>query len=168
MTTSRLHLFCFFFFKEWFAVYKKTSWHARKTGGIMKNMVLKTAALALLIAGSVVVGGSGITHLGMDGMAMHETMPGCPLMGMSTICQMNPLQHLGMWQNLFAFVPTAESLLALLLSLVAAALGLRLFSRILILISKIRLRQLLPREYDPPPRLLQELFSSGILNPKLF
>lgn len=130
--------------------------------------MVKVAAIALLILGFVVAGNPSFVHAGMDTMTPDESMPGCPLMGMSAVCQMNPLEHLGMWQNLFTFLPHTETLLPLLISLAAGALGFSWLFRFLQTAPVDNLRRHLPRSYAPPPPLLQELFSNGILHSKAF
>lgn len=131
-------------------------------------MVLKTAAVALLVVGFVVAGNSGLVHLGMNDMVMSETMPGCSLMGMSAVCQMSPLEHLGMWQNLFTFLPKVEDLFAPLILLLTLALGVTWFSWLPRRILKTDVRYRIRHGYVPPLRPLQELFSSGILHSKAF
>ena len=131
-------------------------------------MVLKTAAALLLVLGFFVAGNSGLAHIGMDDMAMHEAMPGCSLMGMSAVCQMNPLEHIGMWQNLFAFLPKIEDLFALLFSLFALVLGMSWLSWLPRRIPKTGIGHRIRQDYIALSHPLQELFSSGILNPKLF
>ena len=131
-------------------------------------MSLKTVAMVLLIFGFIVAGNPSLVHANMDGMATNEEMPGCPLMGMNTICQMSPLEHLGMWQNLFAFLPKVEDLLTFLFSLLVFALGVAWFSWLPRGIPKTTRGNCIRQDRIPPFRALQELFSSGILHPKLF
>ncbi len=131
-------------------------------------MVLKTAVVALLVVGFVVAGNPSIVHIGMDDMMMPETMPGCPLMGMSAVCQMSPLEHLGMWQNLFTFLPKVEDLFAALIVFLTLALGATWFSWLPRRIPKTDVRYRIRHGYVPPHRSLQELFSSGILHSKAF
>ena len=131
-------------------------------------MVLKTVAAAFLVLSFLVAGNPGLAHVGMDDMTMHESMPGCSLMGMGAVCQMNPLEHIGMWQSLFTFYPKIDDLLTLLFSLLALAFGVAWLSWLPRRIPKTgighRIRQLLLVPSHP----LQELFSNGILHPKLF
>lgn len=100
------------------------------------------------------------------------TMTNCPLMtGQAVVCNMNPLEHIAAWQRMFATTLPQNSLDIFALLLVALALTL-VWTRFLLpkrehesqpVFSIIAGRE----KYLPPP-LFQELFSNGILNPKLF
>lgn len=117
----------------------------------------------------VVMFGS-LFHLSM-GMNMVAGESGCPFMSAEeNLCQMSVLEHLGLWQSNFQsiLIPLA-SFLGLLLAaatLITLAPNLlfswqKLLSRLTILV-KQRLSLTVPNH------ALQEMFSSGILNPKLF
>lgn len=107
---------------------------------------------------------------GNDGMAMAGAGHGilCPFMGgLSPLCGMDPIDHVTAVQALFLSVPF-ENFLGLVL--LVLALG-ALVSQFYIWLSSppaIPIRAVRSREYEraQPPTLLQELFSSGILNPK--
>lgn len=134
---------------------------------ILKDMV-RLITVGLLLAGFLVAGNPWLLHASTDDMMLHESMPGCSLMGMTAVCQMNPLEHIGMWQSLLTFLPQTQDLLALLLSLLLLTFGflwLRLLPKS---IQRVRLRQYLQKNYIPPSHPLQELFSSGILHSKAF
>ena len=133
----------------------------------MKSMV-KLVTVGLLLVGFLVAGNPGLLHVSTDDTMLHESMPGCSLMGMTAICQMNPLEHIGMWQGLLAFLPQTQDLLALLLSLLVLAFGLSWLRLLPRSIQRVRLRPYLRKSYVPPSHPLQELFSSGILNSKVF
>ena len=103
-------------------------------------------------------------------MSMDMPMPGCPLMGDTTVvCTMDPIEHIEAWQHMFTALPQIG--LVLLIVLVAAlAFSLhRLFSRIWLLRTLYRFKSVVgvANEYRTRSHL-QELFSQGILNPKLF
>jgi hypothetical protein len=102
--------------------------------------------------------------------AMDVPMPGCPFMndGVAVLCTMSPLEHIEAWQDMFLAIPVTSIILLCIVALAFAV----------------------PFLYSPkwsPPRLrafeftplyttqklsfqsyIQEAFSSGILNPKLF
>lgn len=92
----------------------------------------------------------------------------CPLMGMDTICQMNPLEHIAAWQQMFASVLANNTSSILLLLISFLAFSLQRFRRLLAApvlahqVPSLRARTLV--NYNP----LQEAFSSGILHPKIF
>ncbi len=94
-------------------------------------------------------------------------MPG---MAMS-LCQMDPLQHIEEWQAMFTVLPNQLSELAIFtLLLLIGALVARHFLHHLFYPPLVPAPQHL---YRPPERYasfnpLQELFSNGILHPKLF
>lgn len=108
-------------------------------------------------------------HLSM-GMDMSAETSGCPFMSHEeTICPMNLADHIGAWKDVFlSAVPS------LALFLFAATSVVFLISTAPNLLHKVRrtvsvfykyIREL---TYTFLYRLFQELFSGGILNPKLF
>ncbi len=115
----------------------------------------------------LLIGSSGIFHSGMD-MQSGKAMGNCPFMpGMTALCNMSPLEHVAAWQSMFT-TTAAESALTLILLLIFAAI---------VFVYSLR------RELYPEPRApllyrklavvlcrspLQEAFSNGILNPKVF
>ena len=114
----------------------------------------------------------GFGYLHVKNMSvMDMPMPGCPFMiDTSVVCSMNPLQHIEAWQHFFTAIPSVGiTALVLLLSALALCVS-PAFSQFL---NYPRLELLLR---VPAPRTLnvfqlnylQEFFSQGILNPKLF
>jgi hypothetical protein len=97
-------------------------------------------------------------------------MPGCPFMndGIAVLCTMSPLEHIEAWQDMFLAIPVTSIILLCIVTLVFAVPF--LYSpkwsppRLLVL-------QLIPlhtAKRSPFQSYIQEAFSSGILNPKLF
>ncbi len=121
---------------------------------------MKSATSSFILIAFVTLSGFGVlTMTGMDG---HHHEPGCPFMrGEQAICNMTVLDHITAWQNTFtAIVP----ILFVYLQFVA----------IVLLVWKYHsppdffVRRLLSRcteEHASVP-FYQQLFSSGILNPK--
>ncbi len=118
-------------------------------------MKLATLSLVLVVAVLLIFSfGPAMMHMDDHGI--------CPVMGMSAICQMNPLEHLGKWQAMFTALPLEIILFAFaLLFLLVNMTFVKLFAR------------------SPPPRPnstqfnffkspLQEAFSDGLLNPKIY
>lgn len=111
----------------------------------------------------------GLLHMTM-GMDMAGNMTGCPFMSNGEVlCSMNTLDHISAWQSAFAAVAPSFALLLLALGAVAIVLAV---APNLLLRQRYQIRQL-PRDvreriYTFSYRPLQELFSSGILHPKLF
>lgn len=115
----------------------------------------------------------GMSHstmnMGPDGSM---TMSNCPFMsGQAVVCNMNPLEHIAAWQSMFATTlqQNGTDLLALFLAALALAL---VWTRQLWGRPKRNLQPTFSvtqrsKETLPLP-LLQELFSNGILNPKIF
>lgn len=114
----------------------------------------------------------GTFNLAHAGMSMEDgQMSGCPFVpGMSAICTMNPLEHIAAWQSMFTIVP-AEKTFAFLLLFLFALLAVRALR------TKIRWTFDLLQSYTSPQRTsnvfvpryaLQEAFSDGIINPKVF
>lgn len=111
----------------------------------------------------------GLFHV-TSGMDMAGSMPDCPFMTHGeTLCSMGVLDHVGLWQA--TFLAVTPSLIVLLFALVTAVVLLAVAPNLL---RKQRFREplfskeLLQRIYSYSYRPLQELFSSGILHPKLF
>ena len=134
---------------------------------------LASIGIPLLIAVLLIAGSAGVPHFGMD-MTMDGNMgSNCFMPGMSaTLCQMNPLEHLAAWQGVFVAVPSMSSFLLLLSILLALVLG-RLLTRLHHTLAPPKLNSLEPlttyyKQYVPIPNQLQEAFSNGILNPKVF
>lgn len=127
---------------------------------------LTTLVFTLLFLGTMF---GSLFHMSM-GMDMTGEMSGCPFMLQSeVICQMNLADHIEAWQSAFsAVVP----LLTLLLSALAAAVLILSVAPNLLLKQKFReppfSRELLHRTYSYSYRPFQELFSNGILHPKLY
>lgn len=103
-------------------------------------------------------------------MSMSGDSSGCPFMSHDEVlCSMNTLDHIYAWKS--AFTSIAPSFTLLLLSLGAMVI---VFVNIPNLLSRQRYRYLIikrllrERTYTFSYRPLQELFSNGILNPKLF
>lgn len=118
-----------------------------------------------------------VGFLGFGHAEMSTTMDGqmntaCPFMpGMTSLCHMDPLEHLSAWQNIFAAIPGQLSLFGTLLLLIASFLIVRSIK-----IPDIPVHLF---NYVPPQLLyvrncvsivspLQEAFSNGILHPKVF
>ncbi len=114
----------------------------------------------------------GFFGLGRSGMNTNSggQMTNCPVMGATAICQMNPLEHIAAWQGMFIFTPNQNNILALLLLLLAATLWfLRMSAQYVA--SSLNISPL-GRHYARASASfrtpLQELFSNGILHPKIF
>ena len=108
-------------------------------------------------------------------MAMGEdgnmTMSNCPFMsGQAVVCNMDPLEHIAAWQNMFTSIPQQGGLFLILMLLASLALVLLWthLRRPSIDHTHTSTKFLVRRDYMPPASPLQELFSNGILNPKLF
>ncbi len=111
----------------------------------------------------------GLSQMSMD-MSMMDGKANCPFGGHSmAICQMNPMEHIQEWQSMFTMLP-AQNTLLLLFVLFAFLFIRKLYSRFSIPeppLSYPDNRAAYSQSFqifDP----LQELFSSGILNPKVF
>ncbi len=102
---------------------------------------------------------------------MDMPMPGCPFMNESAVlCTMDPIQHLTAWQHMFTATPVVEAMLLLSLIIALALARTELLSW-LWKIPELELsyrRTITPDETYSSTNYLQEIFSQGILNPKLF
>lgn len=130
----------------------------------IKNIIKFPIVLAVF---TVLLFGISFFGVGMDTISPTAN---CPFGGHSmSICIMNPMEHIQEWQSMFTTLP-AKNTLALL-------------SLLLVLFALLKLRQVFSVPKIPqadsyinlfylhrPPIFnpLQEAFSSGILNPKIF
>lgn len=118
------------------------------------------------------IGFLGLGHMSMD---MESDMNGsvtCFMPGMTEVlCQMNPIEHLAAWQSMFAVIPSQGDVLLFLIALLAIIVG-----AIMIIyrssappeIYTPQSQFLYSKRYIPIIDWLQEIFSNGILHPKIF
>lgn len=108
-------------------------------------------------------------HMSM-GMDMTGGMSDCPFASHEeVICPMNLVDHIGAWKSVFSSaVPTLTLLLAVAgVAALVASVAPNLLKKIQYASPPLP-RWLKARTYTFSYRPLQELFSNGILNPKLF
>lgn len=112
---------------------------------------------------------AGLFQLSM-GMEKGGAMSDCPFMEHGeVICTMSLTDHIGAWKA--AFVSIAPTIVVLVM--VAGTTVLLAIAPSSFLLSRgrliaVKLNQLRTRTYSYTYRPLQELFSNGILHPKLF
>lgn len=139
---------------------------------ILHHMGSLRISVAILLMTLVLLGGLGASHFGLNmKMQMDGSMSSnCFMPGMTAaLCQMNPLEHIASWQSMFTMLPSQNDIVSLLLLLLTSLLGLAWIGRIPIRAPSPRISTAQRFRREPfPPNPLQELFSSGILNPKLF
>ena len=111
----------------------------------------------------------GLSQFGM-GMDMSGKMVNCPFTGHSmSICKMNPLEHIEEWQTMFTTIPVKDAVSVLFQFLVIIGLSMLSFwSRFLIPDIRYLHTRLLSKKRFHISNPLEEAFSQGILNPKLF
>lgn len=126
------------------------------------------SAVTLGIIAFVIMNLQGFYSMPTDG---HGKMFNCPFMGVATVCQMNSLEHIAAWQNMFTALPQKDifAFLVLLILILFAIILLRNFLR-------VPLKEFLSAEairykrtntlFIPHP--LQWAFSDGILHTKIF
>ena len=126
-------------------------------------LVLVIAVLAIGIWGAV-----------STGTMMHDgNMQNCPYVGVATLCNMTTLEHFAAWQAMFSAIPANAVSVFLLLTLLAFVLSVHNVERLpfkeqlnlLAVRQRLYTRHSLAFAYASP---LQEAFSRGILNPKVF
>tara|TARA_B100000508_G_scaffold36168_3_gene28007 strand:+ start:6285 stop:6629 length:345 start_codon:yes stop_codon:yes gene_type:complete len=111
----------------------------------------------------------GIFHMTM-GMDMVGQSVGCPFMStQDELCSMTLDEHISAWQSTFTSIVPGLTLLlvALASAVILVAIAPNLLSRSLYTHLAIA-REIRERVYTFSYRPLQELFSNGILHPKLF
>ncbi|OGG75018.1 hypothetical protein A3H74_04240 [Candidatus Kaiserbacteria bacterium RIFCSPLOWO2_02_FULL_51_13] len=131
--------------------------------GSTAKTLLSFALVAFLLLGTF-----GFSHAGMT-TGMDGQMADCPFTPGVAICNMSPLEMISASQSLFTTLPQQQDALLLLMLLVAGALALAVFWKPFIpLRPAVTYSSRRKREYIPVFNALQELFSNGILNPKLY
>lgn len=132
---------------------------------------IKNSFLTLGIGTFLFMSLFGMFHSAMS-MSMDGKMSDCPFMPGMNVCPMSPLEHVSFMQSFFTNIPQQENpLLALLFSLAFVAfVSVTWFKRFFSPPDpNLRALQHLYRQRSfSILRLLQELFSQGILNPKPF
>lgn len=138
----------------------------------MKTLALKHILkhiLPLIILIFLLVAFLGAGHIGMTVDARGQ-MVACPFLGVSALCEMNSLAHIAKWQSLFSALPEREAaafLAVVLLSL--STIFLLWHVRYAHSVSTLPFLVLASRAVTVLiPSILQEAFSDGILNPKVF
>ncbi|MBA3733362.1 hypothetical protein H0W91_03230 [Patescibacteria group bacterium] len=128
--------------------------------------------LSLGILAFLFVGFLGMSHFTINmEIGSKMSMVDCPCCAVGTsICTMTPVQHISMWQSLFTNIPSQNTTLILLL-LASTIAFLFFWTKQLYSPPKNILRNSQYSSYQkyiPNAHNFQELFSQGILNPKLF
>jgi hypothetical protein len=98
-------------------------------------------------------------------------MLGCPFMNESAVmCSMDPIQHITAWQHMFTATPEFGALLLLALIIAIALARTNLLSWLWKIPELELTHRRIPRSVERynSRSYLQEIFSQGILNPKLF
>lgn len=125
--------------------------------------------MILTLAAFLAVGIFGISHaFGME-MDKEGKMGGCLFIQEASICNMNTLEHITAWQSMLTSLPNTVNLLILFLGLVLVSfLRLRFQpnapDNLLFAWKRYSLDSNSQSIHNP----LQELFSRGILHPKLY
>jgi hypothetical protein len=132
------------------------------------SQVMQRVIGGLFLLSLVVSLGFGYFHVKNMGV-MDMPMPGCPFMSeFSVVCSMSPIEHIEAWQHMFTAIPGTMALM--LLVGVLMLFGLRSFTVFFSPPSlDVSLRTQFSRaQGDFTHNYLQEFFSRGVLNPKLF
>lgn len=123
------------------------------------------SALILLLAGCLFASSLGVSHTGME---MEGGMPDCPFMPGVSICAMTPMEMVEASQGLLQNISLQDNF-ALLLSLIFLTFSVSVFARFFSPPDLDFVRQRSSPLYSPRSQdYLQEAFSNGILNPKLY
>jgi hypothetical protein len=130
----------------------------------MSMIFSKNAVFGFLLALLLVLNTGGVISSGM--MMDDGAMQPCPYMGVPTLCNMSPLEHMSEWQSMFA--ATVQQFATASLLVLLALLVLWYFAGHLIvprrtetLLPRVRYRE---RVFDP----MRLAFARGIIHPKVF
>ena len=110
----------------------------------------------------------GIFHMGMA-MSMDGQMSDCPFMLGMNICPMTPFEHVSFVHDFFTNIPQQQDMILALILAVSfvAATGLIWLRQLFTPPDRFRsIGYFYRNRYFSIQRLLQQLFSNGILNPK--
>lgn len=121
-------------------------------------------AFGLLLASLLLAGSLGISHMGMS-MDMEGNMTDCPFMPGVSICTMSPLEMIGALQSFLSNVTLNQDLSLLLVSV---ALILNVFPKFFSPPRPTLRHRISQKNLVSHFNFLQEAFSDGILNPKLY
>ncbi|MEK7638944.1 MAG: hypothetical protein AAB388_02150 [Patescibacteria group bacterium] len=122
------------------------------------------SALALLVGALLVAGSLGITHHMMN---MSGDTADCPFMPGISVCLMSPLEMVAASQSFLSGV-TLTSDSALLLFLISSALVLATFFGFFSPPRGATRFKIRKQKHRTQFNFLEEAFSNGILNPKLY
>lgn len=136
---------------------------------ILREHSLAQVAFTFGVSALLAMSVFGILQSGMA-MNMDGIMSPCPFLPGMNVCPMSPLEHASQMQNLFTSIPQAQdSILALIFAIgLMAFVGASWLKELLIPALARASRFLYRYRNRSIPRLLQKLFSRGILNPKPF
>ena len=125
--------------------------------------------LCFILVGYLFAGFIGVSHIGM-GQEMNGQTVGCPFMPGVVICNMTPMQHVAAAQTMFTALPAQNDLAVLLFAFLSLVIGFLPFLRRASAQPRVTTASSTSErdEYVPTHTALQELFSRGVLNPKLF
>lgn len=121
-------------------------------------------SLTLLLASLLLVGSLGVSHAGMS-MNMDDNMSDCPFMPGVSICSMSPIEMIAASQSFLSNITLNQDPFLLLVSvaLIITAFP-QFFSP-----PKLSLRHKpIKKRLVVRSSFLEDAFSNGILNPKLF
>lgn len=132
------------------------------------KLLFLTGVIIIFLTGAI-----GLPHFGMAmemDMDGNMTMTNCYMPGMTAVCNMSALEHIAGWQGMFTSLLSQNLALALLFLVLAVVLGFVWLRQAYSPPQRVRtsFRFSRRREYIPLHSSLQELFSNGILNPKVF
>lgn len=122
--------------------------------------------LTLLLASLLLAGSLGISHQGMS-MDMDGNMTDCPFLPGVSICMMSPIEMVAASQSFLSGITlnTDSSLLLLLVSATTIATAFFTFFSPPRITTRLRVRK---QKHRLRSNFLEEAFSNGILNPKLY
>ena len=139
------------------------------------KIVTKRLTNSFLILGLVAflsVGLFGSSHSFSMEMKDNGTTSSCLFTGMDEICTMTFIEHLSAWQSMFNSIPVRSAIISLLALAFALLLFAGFLKRYFIwVLERMTATQKLYLVQHPNLslfKLLQEAFSQGILNPKIY
>lgn len=121
-------------------------------------------SFTLFLASLLLAGSLGISHAGMS-MDMEGNMSDCPFMPGVSICSMSPIEMIAASQSFLSNITVNQDQFLLLVSI---ALVLTVFPQFFSPPRLVRRIKLPKSKLIARSSFLEEAFSDGILNPKLF
>jgi len=102
-------------------------------------------------------------------MSDHGHRHGCPFMGMTTICEMSPLEHIAAWQSTYATIILQDTVTAIIYALILWFAWTVFFrGKPFFIPTSVSVRRIDQIPSSLFSRALKEALMRGIVHPKVY